>query len=60
MCTKTSSGVVDFWNEDALDMPQDPTGNFLANGSFELGLVDWNYWWGGEPWYMVAETGEPL
>lgn len=41
-------------------MPQDPTGNFLANGSFELGLVDWNYWWGGEPWYMVAETGGPL
>jgi hypothetical protein len=54
------SGVIDFREEDALDVPEDPTGNFLANGSFELGLVDWNYWWGGEPWYMVAETGEPL
>ena len=55
-----NSGIIDFWAEDALDVPEDPTGNFLANGSFELGLVDWNYWWGGEPWYMVAETGEPL
>lgn len=54
------SGVIDFREEDALDVPEDPTGSFLANGSFELGLVDWNYWWGGEPWYMVAETGEPL
>ena len=55
-----NSGIIDFWEEDALDVPEDPTGNFLANGSFELGLVDWNYWWGGEPWYMVAETGEAL
>ncbi|MBP5791163.1 MAG: hypothetical protein J6W80_02760 [Kiritimatiellae bacterium] len=55
-----NSCIADFWKEDALDVPADPTGNFLANGSFELGLVDWNYWWGGEPWYMVAETGEPL
>ena len=55
-----NSGIIDFWECDALDVPRDPTGNFLANGSFELGLVDWNYWWGGEPWYMVAETGEPL
>ena len=54
------SGVIDFWKEDALEVPKDPTGNFLSNGSFELGLVDWNYWWGGEPWYMVAATGEPL
>ena len=53
-------GIVDFYETDAVDVPRDPTGNFLANGSFELGLVDWNYWWGGEPWYMVAETGEPL
>ena len=53
-------GIVDFYETDALDVPRDPTGNFLSNGSFELGLVDWNYWWGGEPWYMVAETGEPL
>ena len=56
----TNSGIIDFWECDAVDVPRDPTGNFLANGSFELGLVDWNYWWGGEPWYMVAETGEPL
>ena len=55
-----NSGIIDFWAEDALDVPEDPTGNFLANGSFELGLVDWNYWWGGEPWYMVAATGEAL
>lgn len=55
-----NSGIIDFWECDAVDVPRDPTGNFLANGSFELGLVDWNYWWGGEPWYMVAETGEPL
>ena len=54
------SGAIDFWKEDALEVPKDPTGNFLSNGSFELGLVDWNYWWGGEPWYMVAETGGPL
>ena len=53
-------GIVDFYETDAVDVPVDPTGNFLANGSFELGLVDWNYWWGGESWYMVAETGEPL
>jgi hypothetical protein len=52
--------VIDFREEDAVDVPRDPTGNFLSNGSFELGLVDWNYWWGGEPWYMVAETGGPL
>ena len=55
-----NSGIIDFWECDAVDVPRDPTGNFLANGSFELGLVDWNYWWGGEPWYMVAETGGPL
>lgn len=54
------SGAIDFWKEDAVDVPRDPTGNFLSNGSFELGLVDWNYWWGGEPWYMVAETDGPL
>ena len=53
-------GIIDFWECDAVDVPRDPTGNFLSNGSFELGLVDWNYWWGGEPWYMVAETGGPL
>ncbi len=55
-----NSGIIDFWECDAVDVPVDPTGNFLSNGSFELGLVDWNYWWGGEPWYMVAETGGPL
>ena len=55
-----NSGIIDFWECDAVDVPRDPTGNFLSNGSFELGLVDWNYWWGGEPWYMVAETGGPL
>ena len=53
-------GIVDFYETDAVDVPRDPTGNFLSNGSFELDLVDWNYWWGGEPWYMVAATGEPL
>ena len=57
---QSNNQTIDFFGEDALDMPEEPTGNFLANGSFELGLVDWNYWWGGEPWYMVAETGEPL
>ena len=55
-----NSGIIAFWECDAVDVPRDPTGNFLSNGSFELGLVDWNYWWGGEPWYMVAETGGPL
>ena len=54
------SGVIDFNEIDALDVPRDPTGNLLANGSFELDLVGWNYWWGGEPWYMVAATGEAL
>lgn len=54
------TGVIDFRAEDALDVPVDPTGNLLANGSFEQGLVGWNYWWGGEPWFMVAATGEPL
>ncbi len=55
-----NSGIIDFWAEDALDVPPDPTGNLLANGSFEQGLVGWNYWWGGEPWFMVAATGGPL
>lgn len=54
------SGVIDFNEIDALDVPVDPTGNFLANGSFEQELTGWNYWWGGEPWFMVAATGEPL
>ena len=54
------SGVIDFNEIDALDVPVDPTGNFLANGSFEQELTGWNYWWGGEPWYMVAATGEAL
>ena len=54
------AGVIDFNEIDALDVPVDPTGNFLANGSFEQELTGWNYWWGGEPWYMVAATGEAL
>ncbi|MBR4612504.1 MAG: hypothetical protein IKO40_07275 [Kiritimatiellae bacterium] len=54
------SATIDFLATDALDVPTDPMGNLLSNGSFELGLVGWNYWWGGEPWYMVAATGEPL
>ncbi len=55
-----TSGIIDFWAEDALDVPPDPTGNLLANGSFEQGLTGWNYWWNGEPWSVVAATGEPL
>ncbi len=55
-----TSGIIDFWAEDALDVPADPTGNLLANGSFEQGLTGWNYWWNGEPWSVVAATGEPL
>ena len=58
-CFQTG-GIVDFWAEDALDVPPDPTGNLLANGSFEQGLTGWNYWWTGEPWSVVAATGEPL
>ena len=60
MCMSTSSGIIDFWKEDAVDVPRDPTGNLLANGSFEQGLTGWNYWWNGEPWSVVAATGEPL
>ena len=55
-----TSGIIDFRAEDALDVPADPTGNLLANGSFEQGLAGWNYWWNGEPWNIVAATGEPL
>ncbi len=55
-----NSGIIDFWSEDALDVPPDPTGNLLANGSFEQGLSGWNYWWNGEPWSVVDATGEPL
>ena len=55
-----NSGIIDFWAEDALDVPRDPTGNLLANGSFEQGLTGWNYWWYGEPWSVVDATGEPL
>ena len=58
-CFQTG-GIVDFWAEDALDVPADPTGNLLANGSFEQGLSGWNYWWNGEPWSVVSATGEPL
>ena len=54
------SGIIDFRAEDALDVPADPTGNLIANGSFEQGLTGWNYWWNGEPWNVVAATGEPL
>ncbi len=60
MCMSTSSGIIDFWKEDAVDVPRDPTGNQLANGSFEQGLTGWNYWWNGEPWSVVDATGEPL
>jgi len=60
MCMSTSSGIIDFWKEDAVDVPRDPTGNLLANGSFEQGLTGWNYWWNGESWNVVAATGEPL
>ena len=57
---RVPTDVIDFYETDALDVPTDPTGNLLANGSFEQGLTGWNYWWGGEPWFMVAATGEPL
>ena len=55
-----NAGVIDFQAEDALDVPSDPTGNLLANGSFEQGLTGWNYWYNGEPWSVVEATGEPL
>ncbi len=54
------TGIIDFLAEDALDVPADPTGNLLQNGSFELGLTGWNYWWNGEPWFLVDATGESL
>ena len=58
-CFQTG-GIIDFRAEDALDVPADPTGNLLANGSFEQGLTGWNYWYNGEPWSVVEATGEPL
>ena len=58
-CFQTG-GIIDFRAEDALDVPGDPTGNLLANGSFEQGLTGWNYWWNGEPWSVIAATSEPL
>ena len=54
------NGIVNFWECDAVDVPHDPTGNLLLNGSFEQGLVGWNFYWGGMPWGMVAESGGPL
>ena len=56
----SNSGVIDFYAEDALDVPLDPTGNFLPNGSFELGLTSWSHNWGGAPWDAVVATGGPL
>ena len=55
-----TSGIIDFLETDAMDVPVDPTGNMLANGSFEQGLTGWNYWYNGVPWSVVAATGEPL
>jgi len=55
-----NAGVIDFYETDALDVPVGPTGNLLANGSFEQGLTGWNYWYNGEPWSVVEATGEPL
>ena len=56
----SNSGVIDFLAEDALDVPRDPTGNLLPNGSFEQGLSGWSHNWGGVPWDEVAATGGPL
>ena len=55
-----TSGIIDFWAEDAVDVPRDPTGNFVPNGSFEQGLAYWSYNWGGTSWDDVAATGGPL
>ena len=43
-----------------MDVPRDPTGNFVPNGSFEQGLAYWSYNWGGTSWDDVAATGGPL
>ena len=56
----STSGIIDFWAEDAVDVPRDPTGNFVPNGSFEQGLAYWSYNWGGTSWDDVAATGGPL
>ena len=58
--TTHNSGIIDFWAEDAVDVPRDPTGNFVPNGSFEQGLAYWSYNWGGTSWDDVAATGGPL
>ena len=58
--TTHNSSTIDFWAEDAVDVPRDPTGNFVPNGSFELGLAYWTYNWGGTSWDDVAATGGPL
>ena len=55
-----NSGIIDFYETDALNVPRDPTGNMLANGSFEQGLSGWNFYWGGVPWGVAAESGGAL
>ena len=45
-----NSGIIDFYETDAVDVPRDPTGNFVPNGSFEQGLAYWSYNGGGTSW----------
>lgn len=57
MGTSRPTSVIDFCETDALDVPRDPTGNLLANGSFEQGLAGWEFADGGAAWASVVEEG---
>lgn len=51
-------GGLDFWEFDAVHVPQPPTRNWLSNGSFEQGLKNWRWDdWGAE--YTKPDKGLP-
>ena len=55
------TGGIDFWGQDALDVPKRPGGNLVVNGSFEQGLSGWAFAGGGANWNdVVANGGRPL
>ena len=58
---RPKTGGIDFWGQDAVDIPRDPTGNLLQNGGFEQGLSGWAFGHGGASWStVVAEGGAPF
>ena len=46
---------IDFWGNDAVDVPAPSSRNILPNPSFEQGLRYWR-WWGGGASYKPVET----